>query len=599
MADQISAPPPEAEGSGTEAEEAAWEIATAESLRARGDLAQAAMWYRRAANHLMEAGEDERAIAIAKLAAELAALDAAGRPSESPTSSSALSADEGPPTAPVDNVKGTKVERSAGPPPVPSQAASPKARTRSAAAANAGVSGSAEASASGGSKASVRPRGRRSTAPPPPRAPTKTASTASTAVPPPQPMAKTSTAVPLPRPPSKTASTAVPPAQPPAQTTLTGSTAVPLPRPSTNKASRSPIAKQSLNLASRSPSRQVQQPADDEATSKVDIQGLSGANDPDTQRIDWGNAVSPIAAMVDEAVSNIGDAPPAPLSATTDGTSARRPLAFRSERVAEAEQIFARLPALPLFAELPVDRLRSVARQVRIVRYQTGELLCESGAPEGPMFVVMEGTAYVNLAGQDTPVAVVTAGDVVGEVAALYGGPRTASVMVREPVEALAFAPSLVRALAREFPAFREALEEMARERMKDSLPRLAPAFRRFSGKVRDAVFSVFEMVAVPEGTLLFTEGEPAEAMYFVAAGEAELYGGDLSVTRTHHARVGEAVGVGSALTGEPAGVSARAARDMLLAKLPRTKVSNAVALHPHLSELLADVGLPGRGVLC
>src|SRR4051794_35797480 len=79
MPDNESAPP---EGSGTEAEEAAWEMATAETLRQRGELAEAATWDRRAANHLMEAGDDERAISVAKLAAELAALDDAGRPSQ-------------------------------------------------------------------------------------------------------------------------------------------------------------------------------------------------------------------------------------------------------------------------------------------------------------------------------------------------------------------------------------------------------------------------------------------------------------------------------------------------------------------------------------
>ena len=54
MPDNESAPP---EGTGTEAEEAAWEMATAETLRGRGELAEAATWYRRAANHLMEAGD--------------------------------------------------------------------------------------------------------------------------------------------------------------------------------------------------------------------------------------------------------------------------------------------------------------------------------------------------------------------------------------------------------------------------------------------------------------------------------------------------------------------------------------------------------------
>src|SRR5581483_1970419 len=60
-----------------EAEEAAWELATAERLRAQGDLAGAASWYRRAAEHLMDAGEDDRALDVAKQAAELAALDRA------------------------------------------------------------------------------------------------------------------------------------------------------------------------------------------------------------------------------------------------------------------------------------------------------------------------------------------------------------------------------------------------------------------------------------------------------------------------------------------------------------------------------------------
>ena len=61
-------------------EQAAWEIATAETLRARGDLSEAASWYRCAANHLMEVGDDERAIEVAKLAAELVALESAVRP---------------------------------------------------------------------------------------------------------------------------------------------------------------------------------------------------------------------------------------------------------------------------------------------------------------------------------------------------------------------------------------------------------------------------------------------------------------------------------------------------------------------------------------
>jgi CRP-like cAMP-binding protein len=439
MSDHESVPPPESDGTGTDTEQAAWEIATAESLRARGELAQAATWYRRAAHHLMEAGDDERALSIAKLAAELAALDDAGRP-----------------------VRGAATESPAAP-------------------------------------ITLAPRA---------------------------PLPLLSSAPPRPAP-----------------------------------------------IASRQPSEAL--PVTAAAKSA---------------------AVSPLAAMVDEAVSHLDELPPAPLP--SEAPRARSQRSYLPERLVEADRITMRLPALPLFAELPAERVRSLARQVGIVHYPAGELLCEAGAPEGPLLVLTEGAAFVGVAGQDGSVALVSAGDCVGEIAALYGGARTASVMAREPVEALAFAPSLVRALAREVPAFREALEEVACERMRQSLPRIAAMLRRFDEDERQALFTAFEMVALPEGSLLLSEGEAGEALYLVAGGEVELYGGDFGATRTHHARVGEALGVTAMLTGEPAGLSARAAREVLVARLPRSRVREVLAAHPSLADALGDVGVPGRGVV-
>jgi CRP-like cAMP-binding protein len=457
MSHNESAPPPGAGGGGTEAEEAAWEIATAEGLRARGELAQAATWYRRAANHLMEAGDDERAISFAKLAAELAALDDAVRPGRAATGET--------------------------PPPVPARMEQP-----------------------------VRPAPRRGE-----------------------------------------------PARPPSP-------------PSVPKHEKLPW----LASAPSSPAS-APRPAVPPAACR--------------------EALPSIAEMVDEAVSHLDELPPAPLVA--DAGPRERQSSYLPERIAETDRITARLPVLPLFAELPAYRVRAVARQVGIARYRAGELLCEAGAPEGPMFVIMEGAAHVVLAGQDAPVAVVTAGDFVGEVAALYGGPRTASVVARDEVEALAFAPSLLRALTREFPSFREAIEEVARERMRESLPRLSPLLRRMDDATREGVYRLFELVALPEGTLLLTEGEPADALHLIAAGEVELYGGPFGVTRTHHARAGEALGVTAVLTGDPAGVSARAAREVLVARLPRARVREALAAFPALADAIDDVAVPGRGVVC
>src|SRR6185369_3566006 len=126
-----------------------------------------------------------------------------------------------------------------------------------------------------------------------------------------------------------------------------------------------------------------------------------------------------------------------------------------------------------------------VAQQVGVVHYRSDESLCEAGAPAGPMFVLIEGTARVELPGSNDPTAIVSAGDFVGEIAAMYGGPRSASVIAQGAVEALAFAPSLLRALARECTPFRTAIEETARERVAISLPRTAPLLQRLKPAAR------------------------------------------------------------------------------------------------------------------
>lgn len=65
--DHQDASTPESEA----AEEADWALATAETLLAKGDLDGARTWFRRAAEHLMDAGLDDRALTVAKQVAAL------------------------------------------------------------------------------------------------------------------------------------------------------------------------------------------------------------------------------------------------------------------------------------------------------------------------------------------------------------------------------------------------------------------------------------------------------------------------------------------------------------------------------------------------
>ncbi len=530
-----TAPPPPPDG-GSEAEEAAWEMATAETLRGRGELADAATWYRRAANHLMEAGDDERAISVAKLAAELAALDDAGRGGTLRGERNSGRPVEPPPAAPQEAQRPQAQRISSpsavtAPPPPPAAPARPSMNE-----------------AAGGQPAKQKLPWQRSSRPAPPR-----------------PAARMSS-----------------PAVQPGPTSPTN--------PARAQAARPPVS-----APARPPAPSASSPLDDIQTSQLDVQNLGGPlPDDEVQTV-----LSPLAALVDEAVSDLRD----PLVRTAIEEETHQIHAHRgavsSERLGETDHIAARLPALPLFAELTADQVRVIARQAGSQNFDAGDNITEAGAPEGPMFVIVDGEARVVVAGDESRPVTLGAGDFVGEISAVYGGPRMATVVASGLVETVALPPSMVRWMIQAIPSFGDAVMEAIRDRVLATLPLFAPMFWHLAPAQRREAFTAFELAVVEAGEALLIEGQPPEALYVVAAGEVELYGGTQSPSRPLRARAGEALGVVALHTGEAAMATVRASRRTLVARLPAAKYGEMIARYPRLAEAAADAGNPGRGVLC
>ncbi len=74
MADTLTIPAPKPE----DAEDVSWALSTAEAMFARGDIAEALKWIRRAAEAASEVDADERALELAKAAADLTSLSTRG-----------------------------------------------------------------------------------------------------------------------------------------------------------------------------------------------------------------------------------------------------------------------------------------------------------------------------------------------------------------------------------------------------------------------------------------------------------------------------------------------------------------------------------------
>jgi CRP-like cAMP-binding protein len=94
-----------------------------------------------------------------------------------------------------------------------------------------------------------------------------------------------------------------------------------------------------------------------------------------------------------------------------------------------------RLAGLSLFAGLPDAELDAVAAVVRERTFETGEALTRQGSFGHALFVIESGTADVTVDG--AVVYSAEPGDVMGEIAVLASGRRTATVTATTPVRAL------------------------------------------------------------------------------------------------------------------------------------------------------------------
>ncbi|HWW10864.1 MAG TPA: cyclic nucleotide-binding domain-containing protein [Candidatus Acidoferrales bacterium] len=90
------------------------------------------------------------------------------------------------------------------------------------------------------------------------------------------------------------------------------------------------------------------------------------------------------------------------------------------------EDVIPTLEKMPLFRDVSGRELRDVAARFDDATYLAGHGVLTEGMTGPEFFIILDGTASVLI--DDEVVATLGPGDFFGEVAALDGGPRTASV---------------------------------------------------------------------------------------------------------------------------------------------------------------------------
>ncbi|MGA3042316.1 MAG: cyclic nucleotide-binding domain-containing protein, partial [Bryobacteraceae bacterium] len=153
--------------------------------------------------------------------------------------------------------------------------------------------------------------------------------------------------------------------------------------------------------------------------------------------------------------------------------------------------------------------------------------------------------ASVDLPIED-PIATVTTGDLIGELAALAAlkqerlkrpkfYPRSATARARTEVVVLEMLPNILNNVLYNAPAFKDMLNRNYRARALDTHLRTVPAFKSLSAEFLNHLRERVELVDVQPGETIVRQGEVADAFYLIRMGFVKVSqnfaGGEMVLT--------------------------------------------------------------------
>jgi len=147
-----------------------------------------------------------------------------------------------------------------------------------------------------------------------------------------------------------------------------------------------------------------------------------------------------------------------------------------STKAAGDEPIIRLLAATDIFKQLAADDLAACAARFHAVRFAKGQILFGRGDPGTHLYLVAEGQVRLAVAtseGRELSFQIAATGDLIGEIAVLDGGPRSAEATALTAVTAYALERNAFRELWSAHPAVASAVIAFLCWRLRDASDRL------------------------------------------------------------------------------------------------------------------------------
>ncbi|MFI5349706.1 MAG: cyclic nucleotide-binding domain-containing protein [Elusimicrobiota bacterium] len=120
------------------------------------------------------------------------------------------------------------------------------------------------------------------------------------------------------------------------------------------------------------------------------------------------------------------------------------------------------------FSSLGREQLAEILPYMLLLRYAKGAEICAEGDPGDALYLVYDGEVVVTKSGWSEPVARLTNGDFFGEMALLFGEPRSATVTAEQETEVFCLAAEDFQRVIGKTPEMSAALRKLAEARRKE-----------------------------------------------------------------------------------------------------------------------------------
>ena len=237
-----------------------------------------------------------------------------------------------------------------------------------------------------------------------------------------------------------------------------------------------------------------------------------------------------------------------------------------------------------VLGDLLTPENKSILMEHSLIRpVQPGDVLCHQGQLDKTLYLMILGEVEVNTLadGNLTSLARLGAGELIGEISALFSVPRIANVVATQPSVVLEIPSNVFWNILHTNPFVKDSIIKRCKQRVIETSLRCVPIFNDLQKQSMSELSSLSSLVKVDKDTIVANEGQVERSMYVICSGTARVYinvkGTPITVALLHP---GDYFGEYSLFSGDARSASVSALTDLQLVVLEGEAFQSFIDYH-------------------